>query len=221
MFCKFRNPVALNEEEAELVNEAVRTNQNSIILNGNVYQLAGVQTATTMREAEDIWGSMQALKRCKFGNWHGKFHMCRCDKAVSFEEYRSPLHEFNFYQEWRKNYAKRLLKDKDQHKYTESDVEFRLELAGCLLIYTKKTSEYSIKVDGNMKTCLNYGELLDLLPRDREFVLEFSKMTSAISQANLDEFNALTPDQKRSMHKKTLKELGDTDEMFKLNKKNN
>ena len=115
LFAPNRKPVVISQEAFKSLAEAVNEGKKTAIINGDIFSLNGIQTTTSIREAEDMWASRKNKYRCKFNNWHQNRIACRCDSNVPADQYISPLEEFDFYQEFKK----RLLASKTQKPICE------------------------------------------------------------------------------------------------------
>ena len=78
-------------------------------------------------------------------------------------------------------------------------------MKGRLIIYTKKNSQYSIKVNGNMKHDVMYQDLADYVSGPGDLVHAFVDMTNAISKSNTKEYDAMTPEQLKKNQQKVAK----------------
>ena len=98
-FAKNREPLFLNDDEQKALIEALKDNASSIVFRGQIYNLLGVSTTNSLSEAEMMWGQFKGFFRCSFNQWHSKGSKCDCYQGTALRDYKSPLEEFQFYQD--------------------------------------------------------------------------------------------------------------------------
>ena len=67
-----RPPIKISDADLGRVVDALAKNQRQIFLNGQIYDLMGLQSFKNFDDLEDFVGKAKGLWRCSFGNWHNR-----------------------------------------------------------------------------------------------------------------------------------------------------